>query len=460
MNDYFVALGGGNEIGVSSYLIHVGDTNILIDAGLRLHGSQAFPDFVRLGELLGSITQLDAFLLTHAHLDHCGALTRLQYEHPTLAKYTTAPTKALAEIMLTDAIRIAKRHKSEDWSIIETTENLLDSAFDSLTPINFWESFQLGASDSYCMPLPAGHILGAASFLIEVEGRRILHTGDISLHAQRTIHGMDLGEIQDIDLLIIESTYAYQPYFLDETIFEQQANLARLVSNIINSGGNVLIPAFALGRAQEIASLFNDFFEQHLIEPFPILLDGLVQPISDIYNQYRDYLDARLRLRNGHAIYSQWIHPNTDKRPLVVDQDITEPMCIIASSGMLLEHTRSAHYAQQLLPDPQNAIIFSGYLDEESPGKMLSVMEKGASINLNKKDIPIKAGVHRYHLSAHGSSQELCSLMERLCPKQIILVHGDYSYQENAEFISFLRQLNKKGVEIHQAHNGQLVYLS
>jgi len=460
VENYFVALGGGNEIGASCYLIHVGDSNILIDAGLRLHSKQAFPDFVRLGELLGSITQLDAFLLTHAHLDHCGALTRLQYEHPSLAKFTTAPTKALAKIMLTDAIRVAKRHKSEDWSIVETTENLLGDAFDSFTSVNFWESYQLGESDSYCIPLPAGHILGAASFLIEIEGRRILHTGDFSLHAQRTIHGMDLGEIQDIDLLIIESTYAYQPYFINETIFEQQANLVRMVSNIVNLGGNVLIPAFALGRAQEITSLFNYYFEQHLVEPFPILLDGLVQPISDIYNQYRDYLDEYLRLRNGHAIYSQWIHPNTGRRLLIVDQDITEPMCIIASSGMLLEHTRSAHYAQQLLPHPQNAIIFSGYLDEESPGKILSAMEKGASINLNKKDIPIRAGVHRYHMSAHAPSQDLCSIMEHLRPKQIILTHGNYSFQENAEFISFLRQLNKKGVEIHQAHNGQLIYLS
>lgn len=310
------------------------------------------------------------------------------------------------------------------------------------------------------MPFPSGHILGASSFLIEMGGRRILHTGDFCIHAQRTIHGMDLGEIQDIDLLIIESTYAYQPHYVSETIFEQQVNLVRMVSSIIKSGGNVLIPAFALGRAQEISSLFNDYFEQHLIEPFPILLDGLVQPISDIYNQYKDYLNEHLRFRNGHAIYSQWIYPNTNRRPLILNQDITEPMCIITSSGMLLENTRSAHYAEQLLPYSQNAIIFSGYLDEESPGKILNDMEKGASIKLNKEKIPIRAEVHRYHLSAHAPSQDLCSLMEQIRPKQIILIHGDYRYQESAEFISFLRQLNKKGVEIHQAYNGDLIYLS
>jgi Cft2 family RNA processing exonuclease len=462
MDNYFLAVGGGNEIGASAYLLVVDGIKILIDAGIRMHGDRAFPDFSPLYDRFGGPAGLDAFLLTHAHLDHCGAVTRLHYEAPRLAKYATQPTLDIAAIMLGDALRVAGRQHAEDWSVMETTRQLLDETLNSFYPIAFDIFFTLGRSAATAMALKAGHILGAASYLIEVNGRRILHTGDLSLHDQRTIPGAAyLDAVGEVDLLIIESTYAYQPEQRQQQIEEEQYALLAQISKVVERQGHILIPAFALGRAQEVAALLVDAFEQELVAPFPVWLDGLVTTVTDCYNSHRAYLQGRLQARGDHALYNQWVQPVTRKQgPHPEALRHSDPMCVVASSGMLLDGTRSARYAQAMLPNPKDAIFFSGYLDEESPGRrLLDLTNNSRSLWLNGSRTAVSAEVGRYHLSAHASSADLQRMIRALRPRIVVLIHGDHRFDGDPTFIATCMQLEREGIQVYQAANGVPIYL-
>jgi Cft2 family RNA processing exonuclease len=461
MKDFFLALGGGNEIGASCYLLHLAGVDILLDAGMRLNADRAFPDFGLLNKQVGGMEFLHAYLLTHAHLDHCGALTRLQYESPHVPKFATTPTIALAEIMLGDALRVSQQH-AEDWSVVDACRDLLDEALETFCAVPFRQAWQLGDSGATATAIPAGHILGAASFLIELGGRRILYTGDFCLHAQRTIAGMRTEEVSDVDILVIESTYAYQPQGSNETVEEQYYSLGRLVSGIICRGGRVLIPAFSLGRAQEISATFYDFFEQGLLEPFPILLDGLVKAVCEVYEANRRSLQARLQTRSGHAIYGPHVRPTArDFYPSRRSIDALGPTCIVSSSGMLLDGTRSAAYARVLMEDERSAIVFSGYLDEESPGRRLWNLRESETpwLRLGGKRIDVRCQVEQYHLSAHASSSDLRRLIELVHPRQVILVHRDDCYDGDAGFVDFMLRMERAGTRFHLCANGVPIYL-
>ncbi len=459
--NYFVALGGGDEIGASCYLLSLGKSRLLFDVGMRLRAERAFPDFGRLGELVGGPNEISAVLVTHAHLDHCGAATRLHYEAPHVPKYATPGTLALMQVMLEDALRVSQAHRSEDWHVVEATRDVLDDMLTFFTPVSFLDTFQVASTGAVVTPLQAGHILGAASYLVEEEGLRILVTGDLSLHAQRTIAGFDQVSLPEkVDVLVIESTYAYQPDYLAQTVEEQYYALAETLRAIIQKEGRALIPAFALGRAQEIMCLLHDCFEQRLLEPFPVRVDGLVKAVTEVYNGQRGYLQGRLRDKKGHAFYSEWVQPMPEgfyPTPSAVGR--LEPMCIISSSGMLLDGTRSSRYAEALLGNPQDAVLFSGYLDAESPGRrLLDWGGSGSRFQLNQHSIEVHARLARYHLSAHAPSSDLQHLIVRLHPKVVILVHGSFQYTGEPSFTGFLMRLEQEGIHVHHSANGVPIY--
>ncbi len=459
-SDSFVALGGGDEIGASCYLYQLGSTRLLVDAGMRLQRGHAFPDFNRLDVEIGGIMTLDAFLLTHAHLDHCGALARVQYEAPGVPKVATAATVDLVQVLLGDA-HGGKRRRAEDRQLNAIQAGLLEAAIASFDTREFGAPFVPASARCQITPFRAGHIAGAASFLIETNSKRILHTGDISLHSQRAIPGMDVGQVGGgIDILVVEATNAYQPARRDETVEEQQAALAEAVSCIVARGGHVIVPAFAVGRAQEIACLLDDFFEQGLVAPFPVLLDGLVKPVCQVYERHRGLLSGRRRTRCGHAIYDEWIRPTPDHYyPDPSSINSMEPCCVVASSGMLLNGTRSARYAATWLEQPQNALFFSGYLDDESPGRSLWELATGSQSIIDGRKINVKGAVEKYHLAAHASSEDLQALIDRLQPKQLVLIHGSNRRSMDAGFLRYLMALEAQGVQVHHAANGVPIFM-
>lgn len=427
MSLYFKALGGANEVGASSYLLSIDDKNILLDAGIRVNrkGSDMLPAFEELPE------KLDLVIFSHAHMDHTGALPVLFRNHPEAFYCCTPPTKLLASLLLKDSYKIMTY---EEESEILFTEEEIEQSLWKLEVFPFSSWFE-PLKDIKIYFHPAGHIMGAASVLIHdiKNDIKILYSGDISIANQRTVEGCSSGTgelFNNISLLIVESTYGggFHPKRQDE-----ETKLAMTVGEIIDNGGIVLIPAFALGRAQEIILILRDYMLGRKIPSFPVYVDGMVRSICDLYMDLLDYLPEKMKnyIRNSRQPVFWKEGPSSLIRIIKADKGtrteaLLKPCCIISSSGMMTGGP-SVWYAKQLIDNHKNAILITGYQDEESPGRRLLEMETGKSVKFGDEEFLLSCRVERYHLSAHADQRQLCQWISYIKPKSIILVHGDPS---------------------------------
>ncbi|MGN7479185.1 MBL fold metallo-hydrolase [Solibacillus silvestris] len=417
-------LGGGNEVGASCLFIEIAGKKILIDAGMRMHSDNPLP---ALG-LLEGIGTLDVILVTHAHADHIGALPIVHALYPDCPIYATPPTVDLMNIMMRDSYKLLEQRCRETNTLPPYTERQVTDLLQSL--LLYPASGQLNLGDVKIQSYRAGHILGAVMFLIEGDGEKLFVTGDLSFKAGRTIHGAQVPHDVHPDVLIMESTYGNRAHTDRHT---EETRLAHDVAEVVANGGFALIPAFALGRAQEVLLVLQDYMDKGLIPEFPIYVDGLVTPISRIYNQYPHYVKGPVAYRiknNGDAFLTEGrCKAVTPKEREMILQG--KPGCIVASSGMLIGGA-SSWYAQKLVADPRNAIFITGYQDEESPGKKLLNIADGIDTELELGGVayPVKCRVGKYGLSAHADASEMNRFVQTLQPTYTLLVHGDDTARE------------------------------
>lgn len=411
-------LGGGSEIGASCLFVKMADTNILIDAGMRVHGDDLLPSLGML-ERLG---RPDVILVTHAHADHIGALPIVHSLHPDVPLYATPPTCDLMRVMMKDSYKIMEMRSRQMNTLPLYTEEQVNTVLSDL--LQFPASNTLTIGNVKITTFRAGHILGAVMFLLEAEGESLLVTGDISFKAGRTIPGAVVPHSINPDVVIMESTYGNRVH-TDRN--HEERLLADHVAEVVAGGGFALIPAFALGRAQEVMLILQDYMERGLIPEFPIFVDGLVTPISRIYRDYPHYLKgpvAHRINRNGDAFLTERCRAVQPKEREMILQG--KPGCIVASSGMLTGGA-SAWYAERLVSGEKNAIFITGYQDEESPGRKLLNLAEGLeeTIELHGISIPVKCRIGKYGLSAHADANEINRFIEALNPTYTFLVHGD-----------------------------------
>ncbi|PLR85588.1 MBL fold metallo-hydrolase [Bacillus canaveralius] len=412
-------LGGGSEVGASCLHINMADTNLLIDAGMRMHGDELLP---ALG-MLDSLGKPDAILVTHAHADHIGALPVVHSLFRKIPIYATPPTADLMKIMMKDSYKLLEQRSREANTLPPYTEEQVNSLLDSL--LLFPASGTLRIGNVKITSFRAGHILGAVMFLIEGEGEKLLITGDLSFKAGRTIPGVQVPYDIQPDVVIMESTYGNRAHTDRNT---EERRLAEHVAEVVAGGGFALIPAFALGRAQEILLILQDYMEKGLIPEFPIYVDGLVTPISRIYKNYPHFLKgpvAHRILKNGDVFLTEGRCKAV--QPKERDQVLKgKPGCIVASSGMLTGGA-SSWYAERLVSDEKNAIFITGYQDEESPGRKLLNLADGIEnqLKLNGTVYQVRCRVGKYGLSAHADAHEMNRFIQALKPTYTLLVHGD-----------------------------------
>ncbi|MBE1554618.1 MBL fold metallo-hydrolase [Sporosarcina limicola] len=412
-------LGGGSEVGASCLHIEIGGTNLLIDAGMRMHGEDLLPALGMLDEL----SSPDCILVTHAHADHIGALPIVHSLFPAVPIYTMPPTVDLMNVMMKDAYKILEQRSKLMNSLPFYTKEQVDELLQSL--LLFPANGVLKVGDVTITSYRAGHILGAVMFLIEGDGESLLVTGDLSFKAGRTIPGAEVPHGVHPDVVIMESTYGNRAHTDRNT---EERRLAEHVSEVIAGGGFALIPAFALGRAQEVLLVLQDYMEKGLIPEFPIYVDGLVTPISRIYKNYPHFLKGpvahRIR-RNGDAFLTEGRCKavNPQEREMILKG---KPGCIVASSGMLTGGA-SSWYAEQLISGEKNAIFITGYQDEESPGRKLLDLADGLkqTLDLNGTSYEVKCRIGKYGLSAHADANEMNRFIQSLKPTYTLLVHGD-----------------------------------
>jgi len=272
-------------------------------------------------------------------------------------------------------------------------------------PLHPGERLAPFADDLEVLFYPGGHILGASCIVLYTADGNVLYTGDFSVTPQKTVDGILVPPVRP-DLLITETTYGTRLHANRET---EEKRLCETVGQVLRTGGKVLIPAFALGRAQEVILILQEAQRTGLVPPVPIWVDGLVKNICGAYSSFPDDLGRKLSQRTSKE--HNPFFPERGKVRAVLPPQREEivsggPCAIISSSGMLTGGP-SVFYAQALAGDEANAIFITGYQDEESPGRaLLNLLDAREErfLSLQGRKVRVACRIDRYSLSAHADS--------------------------------------------------------
>ncbi|WP_097026285.1 MBL fold metallo-hydrolase [Clostridium peptidivorans] len=419
-------LGGAYEVGGSSIRLNINGKNILLDSGIRQGAAKdPLPDFRTIQEKGG----VDAIIISHAHMDHIGSLPIISKEYPNAKIYMNNMTKDLVRVLLQDSLRIMNNREAEIPLYAEIdVQNMLDRVF----TINYQVEFPI-FDDITITFYNAGHIAGASLVYIKSKEGALFYSGDFSLFSQRTVEGAKVPKLRP-DAAIFESTYGDKLHSNREL---EEERLINIVNQCVLNKGKMLIPAFALGRAQEIILILKKAINKGQLKKVNIYVDGMIRNINSAYKFNPLYLKNSLGkkiLRGIEPFYDDFIKPieKPDQREEIFKKD--EPIVIISSSGMLTGGP-SAQYAEKIATMENGYIVITGYQDEESPGRkllnLLEAMPEDRVLEINNKSMPVKCSIEKVGLSAHGDKSEIKALINMLAPKNVFLVHGNGEIIEN-----------------------------
>lgn len=333
-------------------------------------------------------------------------------------------TKDLVKVLLYDSIKIMNNREGE---IPLYAEKDVESALNRIFTINYEVKFPI-FEDIHITFYNAGHIAGASCVYIQSPEGAIFYSGDFSVFSQRTVEGAKLPKLRP-DVAILEATYGDRLHSNREI---EERNLIEAVNECIENNGKMIIPAFALGRAQEVILILKGAMNKGSLKKIKVYIDGMVRDINRVYKNNPLYLKNSLGkkiLRGLSPFYDDNIIEikQTDNREEILNHK--EPAVIIASSGMITGGP-SAFYAEKIGPMENGYIVITGYQDEESPGKKILDLleteeEKERYLNINGLNIPVKCQVRKIGLSAHADKNEIKGVLERISPRNIVLVHGN-----------------------------------
>lgn len=407
-------LGAGQEVGRSGILLK-GNKNILLDYGIKVEAKVEYPLPAQ---------NVDAYVLSHAHLDHSGFSPAL-YHYGMPAAFGTQPTKDLAELLIDDAIELNKKKHSHPK--FKKTE--LRSFLNSFTPYAYKERVDF---DQYAISLhDAGHITGSAITRIENQrnGRRIVYTGDFKLSPQMLHDG---AEIVESDILIIESTYAIKEH-------PNRENLIKLfvdnIRKIIENNGVALIPVFAVGRSQEVLAIL----EKHKLTNYTYL-DGMARSATRITLEHPEFID------NAHLLESAMTKVTTLKKPQEREEALGGGGIVVTTAGML-SGGPALNYITKL--NDRSMIFLTGYQAENTNGRRLL---ENKPLIIDEQRVFIKTPFSFYDLSAHAGQEDLYNYVKRSDPETVICVHGD-----DESTVAFKDWLQIEGFDAHAPRNGERV---
>ncbi len=429
-------LGATQTVTGSKFLIETNDRRILLDCGLfqgakdlRLRNWEEPPVDPK---------TVDAIVLTHAHIDHTGYLPRFVahgYKGPI---YATPATVDLARILLPDAghlqeeeARYRNKHqlsKHKPALPLYTIENAMAS-LELLRPVKYGEIVALSSSLGFDL-VPAGHILGS-SFVRFREGsgekqKTILFTGDIGRYGQPII--FDPTTVDAADYLILESTYGNRLH-ADKNGKSGKDQLRDVVVSTAKRGGTIVIPSFAIGRAQELLYMLRELENEQQIPVLPVYVDSpMAVDAVEIFRTHVEEHDlemVHLEAAGENPLYTQRVHFARSVEDSKAINDHRFPSIIISANGMATGG-RILHHLIQRLPDERNSVVFVGFQAFGTRGRLIS--EGARQIRIFGVDYPVRASVHVIDsFSAHGDYSEILRWLSgfKRAPRRTFLVHGE-----------------------------------
>jgi len=411
------ALGAAREVGRSSFLLDVGE-KLLLDRGIKLTNAETeFPLPVK--------TNLDAIIISHAHLDHSGNLPQLFKKSDSFV-YMTLPTLELSHILWRDSLKIAK-YEGIPAPFSAAEINAVDK-FTFPTPYRK----KINISDDTSIELfDAGHILGSS--MVKISGEKnVIYSGDFKMDETRMFKGADK-RIGKAEVLIIESTYGDRNSG-DRKELEKQ--FAEEIQETVDKGGFAIVPAFAVGRSQE---LIDVLYENRVNAE--IFFDGMGQKVARTTLEFPENLKNPKSL--GKALHSvNWVKKG--KR-----NPVLEKPCVIVSSAGMLQGGPVLWYLKKLLSNKNTKIFLTGYQVEGTNGRNL--LDKRL-LDLDGETVKVKNEVKKFDFSAHASQDELIELVKLVDPELVVCVHGDEEiinvFQKKLKIEGFNSVAPKLGQEI------------
>jgi len=425
----FINLTRRTEIGANSYYLEAAGQRLVLDSGMhpKLEGDEALPNFRALGH-----QQLDAIVLSHAHLDHSGTLPFLMQRQPNARIFMTEATAEIASALLHNSVNVMTRQREELGLVMYPlfTHRQTDRATDQWRSCPLRQPFTLegerarreGEEGITVEFVDAGHVLGAAGVILRTEGRTIFYTGDVNFDDQ-TVTAAAVFPETSIDVLIIETTRGDSPTPAGFTRAAEERRLGEAIDRAFHAGGCVLMPVFALGKTQEALGMIYKFRREKLLGEFPVYIGGLSVKISEIYD--RRALTTRRLLPRLQLL--EEVAPFVLNGQSIHDAPARPGRVYALSSGMMTPKTLSNIFARRIIENPQHYIFFVGYADPESPAGLLRTAKPGDLVSLDPDEPPQRVACHieQFQFSAHASRESIVAYATKLAPKKIVLVHGD-----------------------------------
>lgn len=417
-------LGATGTVTGSKYLLQYQSKNILIDCGLfqgfkqlRLRNWKPLPF---------SPKNIDAVILTHAHIDHSGYLPLLVKNGFTGPIYCSQATQALCQVLLLDSAKLQEEEaqylnkhtfsKHKPALPLYTREDA-QNALQQFQPVDFYNPTKLGGAINFHL-LPAGHILGAAMVYIEDGNTSVLFSGDLGRQKDLIMNPPAI--VKNADYLIVESTYGNRSHDPSDPL----EKLGNIINRTIERGGKVIVPTFAVGRAQLLLYCIHLLKKNGVIpEKLPVYLNSpMAVEATAIFDEHPG--EYRLTPEQSEAM-CKTAHVVFDVEESKLLNTKKGPLIILAGSGMATGG-RIVHHLKTFAPDPKNTILFSGF---QAGGTRGAAMLDGAKeIKIHGEYVPVNAEIAIIdNLSAHADANEIITWLKHFDapPKQTFITHGE-----------------------------------
>jgi len=438
-------LGASKSVTGSRFLLETKDKRILVDCGLHQERDLKGRDW---GPFPVSPGTIDAVLLTHAHLDHSGFLPKLVRQGFNKRIYCTGATMDIAKYMLLDAAKIQmidaenkkKRHEKDGVKgphpeiPLYTTEEAQD-VFPLFYPTNYGQEFKIG-NDITIKYHNAGHVLGAAMIELVVhesnDWRRFIFSGDIGRWDRPIIE--DPTVFDQADYVLTESTYAERSLPRHEFLLKEFVDI---INSTVKAGGNLVIPSFALERAQDILYYLSQALDYKMIQPIDVYLDSpLAIDITDIFRRHSELFDSEMRelIRQKKTPFDfpglKFVTESEESKTL---NYLRNPSIIIAGSGMATGGRIKYHLASNI-SRPESTIMFAGYQAVGTLGR--NIVDEPEQVRILGSYYPIRARIIQMHgFSSHADKEQLLRWNYSLkqAPRNVFVVHGE---EESANYLA------------------------